>query len=298
MRIAYLVVAHKNPQLLKREIGMLSCEDCAFFIHIDQKTNIEEFAGIGGENVHFSEKRIPVYWGGFSQVQALLLLLRQALETPRDYDYFVHLHGSDYPLRGSKYIHAFLEENRGLEFMSTVKMPNEAAGQPISKINTRWIQSDKPVRRFLVRVLGKLGLGQRDYTKYLGSLEPYSGSAWWALTRDACRYILDFMESNKHVERYFRSAPASDEMFFHTILGNSAFGSRIRRSFLYEDWGAGGKHPTMINDHHVALFEAQEKVCLSDVWGSGEVLFARKFSDDNLALLERIDEMILRKEKH
>jgi hypothetical protein len=295
MIIAYLVVAHKNPQLLKKEIKVLSCEDCAFFIHIDQKSNIEEFAGISGENIHFAKKRMPVYWGGFSQVEALLLLLRQALERPREFDYFVHLHGSDYPLRDSGYIHAFLEENRGLEFISTVKMPNTPAGQPISKINRRWIQPDKPVRRFIVRVSGKFGLSQRDYRKYLGTLEPYSGSAWWALTRDACQYILQFLESNSHVEAYFRTAPAPDEMLFHTILGNSRFGSRIRRSFLYEDWAAGGGHAGMISEHHVALFEMQDSVRLSDVWGSGEALFARKFSDERLDLIQLIDDMILRK---
>jgi hypothetical protein len=104
------------------------------------------------------------------------------------------------------------------------------------------------------------------------------------------------MASNPHVERYFQTAPASDEMFFHTILGNSVFASRMRRNLHYTDWPDRGKHPSMINDQHVALFEAQEKVWLNDLWGSGEALFARKFSDDRLDLLQRIDTMILRKE--
>jgi hypothetical protein len=296
MKIAYLVFAYKNPKLLKGAIGTLSCEDCAFFIHIDQKSSIKEFSRIGGENVFFSEKRIPVYWGEFSGVQAILLLLRQALERSQDYDYFVLLSGSEYPLRSAKYIHAFLEENRGLEFMSIVKMPNEAAGKPISRINTLRLQSNKPVRRLAVRVLAKLGLAQRDYRKYLGSLEPYSGSTWWALTKEACQYILEFVQRNQHVEEYFQTTFAPEEMFFHTILGNSAFGSRTRRSLLYEDWSARGGHPAMISHQHLALFEAQEKVCLNDVYGSGEVLFARKFSDDRLDLLQRIDDMIRRKE--
>jgi hypothetical protein len=46
------------------------------------------------------------------------------------------------------------------------------------------------------------------------------------------------------------------------------------------------------------VFEQQEKVCVEDQFGSGEVLFARKFSDDRLDLLQRIDDMIDRKEKH
>jgi core-2/I-Branching enzyme len=295
MKIAYLVFAYKNPQLLKRVIGMLSSEDCAFFIHIDQKSSIKEFSGIRGENIFFSEKRIPVYWAEFSGVQAILLLVRQAMEGPQDYDYFVLLSGSEYPLRSGRYIRTSLEENRGLEFINIVKMP--APGKPISRINTLRYPSDKPVRRFASRVLAKLGLAQRDYRKYLGSLEPYSGITWWALTRDACQYILEFVARNQHMAEYFQNVFAPEETFFHTILGNSAFRSRIHRNLCYEDWSVPGGHPAMINGKHVAFFEAQEKVCVNDVYGPGELLFARKFSDDSLDLLQRIDDMIERKEK-
>ena len=298
MKIAYLVLTHNNPQLLKRAIGTLSSEDCAFFIHVDQKSRIEEFAGICGENVFFIEKRVAVYWGEFAEARAILLLLHQALEAPQDYDYFVLLSGSDYPLRGGKYIHAFLEENRGLEFMSLVKVPNEAAGKPISRINTLRLPSNVPVRRFAVKALAKLGLAQRDYRKYLGSLEPYSGSEWWTLTRGACQYLSDFAERNQHVEKYFQATCAPVESFFQTIVGNSAFGHRIRRNLLYEDWSARSAHPAMMDDRHVEFFEAQEKICADDVYGSGEVLFARKFSDNRLDLLQRIDDMIRRKEEH
>ena len=296
VKIAYLVFAYKNPQLLQRAIEALSGEDCEFFIHIDQKSDIKEFSGIEGRNVFFSEKRLPVYWGEFSGVQAILLLLRQALERSQNCDYLVLLSGSEYPLRGREYIHAFLEANRGGEFISTVKMPNEAAGKPISRINTLRIQSHKPVRRFAVRALAKLGLAQRDYRKYLGSLEPYAGSTWWALTRDACQYLSEFVERNRHVEEYFQSVFAPEEAFFHTILGNSAFHSRTRRNLLYEDWFARGGHPEMIDEHHIALFESQQKVFLDDVFGSGEALFARKFSDDRLDLIQRVDAMILQKD--
>jgi hypothetical protein len=39
-KIAYLVFAYKNPQLLKRAIKRLSTEHCAFLVHIDQKIDI------------------------------------------------------------------------------------------------------------------------------------------------------------------------------------------------------------------------------------------------------------------
>jgi hypothetical protein len=171
-----------------------------------------------------------------------------------------------------------------------VKMPNAEAGKPISRINTLRIPSERPVRRLLVRILAKLGLAQRDYRKYLGSLEPYSGHTWWTLTREACQYIIDFEKSNQSVVRYFEDTFAPEEMFFHTILGNSPFRSRVRRNLVYEDWSARGSHPAMINEKHIAFLATQEKVNLSDAYGSGELLFARKFSDDNLDMVRKIEE--------
>lgn len=297
MKIAYLVFAYKNPQVLKKAIEALSSEDCAFFIHIDQKSRIEVFSQIKGENVFFTEKRIPVYWAEFSGIEAILLLIRKALEAPRTYEYFVLLSGSDYPLRSREYIANFLKQNRSLEFINSVKMPNEAAGKPISRINTLRVSSNRPASRFIVRALAKLGLAERDYRNHLMGLEPYSGSTWWVLSREACQYISDFSECNPCMTKFFELVFSPEESFFHTILGNSKFRARIRRNVLFEDWSAGGAHPAMINDQHLKLFDAQEKVLCSDVYGDGEALFARKFSDDNLDILQRVDQMITRKER-
>jgi hypothetical protein len=294
--VAYLVFAYKNPQVLKRAMTRLSSEDCAFFVHIDQKSDMEQFSSIRGENIFFSDRRIPVYWAEFSGIDAILLLIRQALERHEHYDYFVLLSGSEYPLRSGRYIHAFLEENRDLEFISMVKMP--APGKPISRINTLRFPTDKPIRRFAFRALAKVGLANRDYRKYLEGLEPYSGITWWGLSRKACEYIVRFMETNPHVEKYFRCTHAPEESFFHTILGNSAFRTRARGNLLYEDWPPiGARGPAMITDRHVAFFETQDKICVEDAYGRHEALFARKLSDDNLDLLDRIDAMIRRKEE-
>lgn len=295
VKIAYLVLTHKNPRLLSRVIRTLSAEHSTFFVHIDKKSNIKEFSGVGGGRVCVSRERISVYWGEFSVVRSVLLLLQQALDAPETFDYFILLSGSDYPLRDGPYIHSFLEENYGLNFISMVHIPNERAGMPLSRISRRRIESSRPVSQLAVRLAARLGLAERDYRKHLGSLEPYGGDMWWALTRAACEYLLEFVRRNPHVEEYFRSTTAPDEMFVHTVLGNSAFASRMRRNLHYEDWSSPGSHPAMINDQHLGLFEAREKVCLNDIWGSGEVLFARKFSDDSLNLLDRLDDMIERK---
>jgi hypothetical protein len=296
MKIAYLILAHNNPGVLQRSIRQLSDADSAFFIHIDKKADIARFSNVKGENIHFSKERVTVFWAEYSMVDAILILLRQALQASPSYEYFILLSGSDYPLRSRDYIRDFLETNRGSEYISIVKIPNEAAGQPLSKINSIWPPSDRPVVRFLARAFGKFGLARRDYRRYLGTLEPYAGATWWTLTRDACEYIVRFLDGNPRLEKFFRYTPASDEMIFHTILGNSEFRRRMRRNLFYTDWSDCGSHPAMIGERHITLFQKQERVFFSDPYGSGEVLFARKFSDSNLSLIERVDRMIAHKE--
>lgn len=297
MKLAYLVIAHRNPKLLKKEVEALSDSDCAFFIHIDKKSNLEEFSGIRGHNVYFID-RIPVYWGEFSQVQATVGLLQQAMGARFAFDYFVLLSGSEYPLKSSREIQSFFQANQGTEFMNLVKVPNEAAGKPLARINTLAVSHESPaIVRLAIKGMARLGLAQRDYRKQLGDLEPYSGSTWWALTRDACQYALDFLEHNPHVTEFFKNTFAPDEALLHTIVGNSKFGTRTRRNLIYEDWSASAASPAMLTASHVALFESSDVIYGNDVYGSGELLFARKFSDENIELVERIDEMIARRKE-
>lgn len=297
MKIAYLILAHRNPKLIKKMIDTLSFEDCSFFVHIDKKSNINDFLFIKGNNIFFSDKRIAVYWAEYSMVEAILILIKQALNGTQNYDYFILLGGSDYPLRSKEYIHKFFDKSRGTEFISMVKVPNDEAGVPLSKINTIAISSNRPIYKFITRIWARLGLARRDYRKHLGALEAYGGSTWWALTRDACQYILDFVGENQLICKYFEKTYTSDETFFQTILGNSIFKTHIHRSLMYDDWSAGQRHPAMINNEHLTFFEAHEKVSLNDAFGPGEMLFARKFSDDSLELVQRIDEMITRKDR-
>ncbi|HEY1580387.1 MAG TPA: beta-1,6-N-acetylglucosaminyltransferase [Terracidiphilus sp.] len=294
MKVAYLVFAYRNPLLLGRAIRKLSSKDSAFFIHIDQKSDIAEFAEIQGENVFFSPERIPVYWGEFSGVEAISLLLRQAMASPRHFDYFVLLSGSEYPLRSATYIETYLEEHRGAEFISLVKVP--ARGKPLSRITTRRPQSNQPARRLLFRTLAKAGLATRNHEKYLGNLEPYAGNTWWALSREACREILQVIEKNGDFVKFFRDVFAPEEAFFHTIVGNSSLRGCAVGNLVFEDWSEQGARPKIIDEPHFASWMVQNEVKLQDVFGDREALFARKFSDTNLKLLDAVDRMIEAKE--
>lgn len=296
MKIAYLMLAHTNPRHIKRMVETLSCEDCSFFLHIDNKIDIGTFSEISGPNVFFVRDRLTIYWAEYSLVEATLRLIRQALDCPLMPDYLVLLSGSDFPLRTKEYIHSFFDEHRGSEFISIVKIPSREGGLRLSHINVLRIPAAQPVLRFIVRLFSKLGFARLDYRKELRNMQPYGGSQWWALSSEACRYIVDFAQENADTCRFFAKTSAPDETFFHTILGNSELRSRIQRNVMYEDWRAGSPHPNMIGEWHLDRFRGQDKVMVDDVFGAGELLFARKFSDATLPLSEELTEIAKQKD--
>lgn len=295
MKIAYLILAHRNPRLVQKAMAVLAGEDASFFIHIDAKADFVPFAVLRGPRVFFTEPRLPVYWGEYSQTAAILLLIGQALGADPRPDYLVLMSGSDFPLRSGRYIRDFLTTNRGKEFITMVKMPGP--GKPLSRINTLRFPSTRPLLRFVFRALAKAGLAQRDYRRHLGGLEPYAGHTWWTLSRAACEHLLDYLQRHPTVPRFFANTHAPDECLFHTILANSPFQSQIRRHLVFEDWRSPAAHPEMINTEHLEYFESQNKVAPRDGHGPGELLFARKFSDEEIQLADRVVAMIARKEK-
>jgi hypothetical protein len=77
------MLVHKNPRLLRRAIGALSSEGCGFsFILTESLTS--GVAGITGSNIFLSEPRRSIYWAEFSNVEAEMQLIRQALDSSGD----------------------------------------------------------------------------------------------------------------------------------------------------------------------------------------------------------------------
>jgi len=295
VKIAYLIMAHNTPRHVQRLVSALSTSSAGFFIHVDRKSRLSDFS-VTGDGVHFTKKRVAVFWGDFTQVEAILALIEAALADERRFERFVLLSGADYPLRSASEIESFFESHPKTEFINLVPMPSVAAGKPISRLSTYWLRPATPrpfraVQRLLMmaRVLPR----ERDYRSCFGGLAPYAGSTWWALSRDACEYIADVANRETRLVRFHRHAHCPDESFFQTILGNSDFKSRIARNLTYTDWSAGGRSPATISDRHLPILRTQSSFPEEDVYGTGPMLFARKFTDERGDLVAELDRHIL-----
>lgn len=299
MKLAYLLLCHNTPDHTGRLVEALTAEGNDIYVHLDAKSDLPINLP-AGTAVSYVDDNVPVYWGEFSQVQAILLLMKLALRSTTEYDYLVLLSGSDYPVRSQAYIKSFFQKNYGCEFINTVKMPNEQLGKPLTRLTEFRPGSDrrmlKPASELLVRLSRLAGGGypRRDYRRALSGLTPYAGSTWWALTAGACRHILTFCDAHARFVDYFKCTLCPDEMFFQTIIGNSGFAEKIRHNLTYVDWDRfGPPFPAWINPWHLEHFRANRPLHEEDAYGEGELLFVRKFRDDSVSLTAQIDEWLL-----
>ena len=300
MKIAYLILAHNTPNHLSRLVRALDSSNASFFIHLDRKSDISAFRlGLTQHNVTFLEDRIPVYWGGFSDIEATIKLIKRALNGSLSPSYLVLLSGSDYPIKGPQYIESFFSANHGQQFMNLVPMPCDAIGKPLSRLQAYWLQtpcSNRLVERVtarLNRLINEQLKLKRDHSEVFKKLTPYAGSQWWALTQEACHYIISFIESKSDIVKFFKNIYMPDESFFQTIIGNSQFANDVTRNLTFADWSRPTGGPAVIDMDHLALFANTDHVMGDDTYGRGELLFARKFPDDSSLLTDFIDKHLL-----
>lgn len=291
VRTAYLILAHDKPLHLGKLVAALSTPSAAILIHLDARADESRFRHVPA--AHFCSPRVPVYWGEFSQVEAILLLLRHAVRL--GCDRYVLLSGSDYPVQPVSYIRRFFQSRTATEFINIVSMPSREAGKPLSRLTEFRHRSDaSPLRRALRSVLvwTRALPRERDPVRGLAGLQPFAGSTWWAITHAAAEFILHFTAVHPRIVRFFHNVDCPDEAFFQTILGNSPFRDRLQRNLTYADWSGGGDSPAYLDDRHLEMFRAPGPLVQSDVYGSGEYLFARKFSDAHPDVVDELATII------
>ena len=96
MKIAHVVIFHKNPGSVERLVKAMSHPDFDFYLHLDKKVNIEPFAYLSNlPNTYLVSKRIPVRWAGFSQVEAFISAMDDIINSGVQYDFVNLLSGQD-----------------------------------------------------------------------------------------------------------------------------------------------------------------------------------------------------------
>ena len=225
-RIAHLILAHSDPEHIKRLARRLSMFSDVY-IHIDKNIDIIPFKMIleEGENISFLENRYHCEWGGWNSIPAEIALLKAALDK-FNYDRFVFLQGGDYPIKSNEYIIDYFEKHPTVEFIRACNCSHAKDKYLYGKCRYYVYPNNRNIlKRIHDKVIRLLDIKMRSGIIKDGDEEydVYWGSAQWAITNEFARYVVNFYESHPKFNRWFYHAFPADEMYFQTVLMNSKF---------------------------------------------------------------------------
>jgi hypothetical protein len=249
MRIAYLILAHKNPQQIERMFRAIYHPDNHYLFHIDRKSPPECHACV-------------VRWASFSVIDTTLLGIRQLMELSPHWDMFMNLSGQDFPLRSQDEIRDKLAANADRNFVEHFDpMP-------------RWEDALARIRRIRISPpftasafnIPKIRIDR--WSRYLGNATYFGGSSYFVLSRRFCEFMIGSPEFERY-RRFFRFTYTSDEIFIQTFIMNSAMRDTVVNDNLRQlNWSEGKAQPK------IYTMADREELLGSDA------LFARKFDVD------------------
>ena len=309
MRIAYIILAHKDFQQLYRLVLRLNDSHASFIICVDKKTDEAEYLKVVAslsrlKNIHFIKNRPKVHHYYFSMVQATIQCIEELFQKNVSFAYAFLLSGQHYPIKTNQEIINFLQKNQGKEFINYFPLPSDVHWQDqrggLDRIErwhflliSKWwhIYPGKLVRRVSANLRSRFMVMPRLVGKFLfkrtfpAGFQPYGGSQWWCLSRECLEFILEFVRNNKKFVDFFRYTLVPDEMFFQAIILNSHYKSKLVNDCLvHTKWTVEKRsHPMVMTKLDFATLSKSQK------------LFARKFdTDEDVEILDMIDRNLLK----
>jgi len=277
MKIAHLILTHKNPAQLERLLRAMEHPAFHFYIHIDRKTDIAPFLYLASNrNVHFIRQRTKIYWAGYGTIQATLNGFEEIL--PKGYDYINVISGQDFPIKPASQIYQYLSERKGTEFMTHESIDSEWPEAAVRVQRYHLINWKIPGKHRLEVLANKI-LPAR---KFPLDFKLVGRANWFTITPAAAQYIQDFLKKHPGVIRFFKLSWGADELIFSTILYNSPFRKHMAPNLIYVDWtGKTDGHPNILTRKDFTKLQQSEK------------LFARKLDMEvDAALFDMLEEHI------
>ncbi len=260
MKVAHLILAHKNPVQLRKLLSSLQHPDGHAYVHLDRKSDAQEFAHLfNGRDVFSLEKRVSVHWAGWGTIQATINGFEE-LEH-KGYDYINVISAQDFPIQPIEAFHQHLQTTHK-EYITCESVATEWTEVQQRVYSYSFINWSIPGKFRLEALFNKL-VGRRTFPL---PYEIVGRSNWFTLSMEAVRYCLRQLKEQPAIARYFRYCWGADEFIFSTILYNSGFRERIVNNLVYVDWsGSANGHPKILRTEDLPAIHASGK------------FFARKF---------------------
>ncbi|KAF5181362.1 Beta-glucuronosyltransferase glcat14a [Thalictrum thalictroides] len=291
-RLAYLVSGSKGDlEKLWRTLRALYHPWNVYVVHLDLESPVEErlelelridkdpiYAKVG--NVYMITKANMVTYRGPTMVANTLHASSILLKKSKDWDWFINLSASDYPLvTQDDMIFTFSKLNRNLNFVeytSHLDWKEDQRAKPL--IIDPGLYRSKKSDVFLTTEKRELPTGFKLFT----------GSAWMVLSRHFVEFCIGGWDNlPRTLLMYYTNFLSSPEGYFQTVICNVPLfqGTTVNHDLHYISWD----NPPKQHPHTLSLNDTDSMI-------SSDAPFARKFRKDD-PVLDKIDKELLHREK-
>lgn len=284
MKIAYLILCHKNPH----QVNLLTKELCRdgnqIFLHWDQrsyKKYVPCLTPRKGLTIIPYEKTGQVSWSDFSICEAERMLCGYAAQ--QTFDYVFYLSGQDFPLWSQQEIKDYLSQRMGTNFIDIL---NETSPyyKNFEKRNQLHHWNFLRKNTFGARCLRKIYYwltGGTTYTfpffKRKAPLPLYYGSNWWCLTGECLRELVSLYDNTPGLKKFFQGSICSDECLFQSLFMKSSYRNTNQPNLTYIDWSEHKASPKTFSLTDKPVLFTQSEKCFArkfDTLKDEEILFA------------------------
>ena len=289
MRVAHIILTHKNPVQLARLIKTMQHPLFDFYVHADTKMCADSLKYVESlPNVKLIKARIGCNWGGYSILKAIFNSLNEVLASGVNYDFINLLSAQDYPISTSQEICEYLAIRRGVNFITYDPSHDSEWWQHAANRYEKYHLTDWKIKGtfYLEKALNFFSSSRKfpDYEILYGG----NKSTWWTISSECASYLIEVFDKNKKLRKFLQFCWGTDEFVIPTLILNSPFrDSVVNNNMRYIDWTEGNASPKLL------MLADFEKI------RSSNMHFARKFDlDQDENILNKIDEQLLTNRVH
>jgi hypothetical protein len=280
MKIAFIILAYKNPKQLRWMIEALKNTNHSFYVHIDKqqndipfRTELEQMENVQWEWL----PRTETYWGSYPCVKAVIEGMKYA-KLKDDYDYYIHLSGQDFPVVdattlqhrltlnvGQSFLFNFkieegLWDNKGKDRLTTLHFFKKRKRYSITS------NSKNPLNKILYFIWQKIVINQFDKRHQF-----YGGEFYFIFHKSALQQLLTNQLKFAWLHKRLQYTLIPEEIYIPTMLmaNSSSEIHVVNDTKRYIKWSMVGSSPKTLNESNF------EQIAESDNW------FARKFDFEN-----------------
>lgn len=277
--------------LLQKQVELLSNGKNRIVIHIDSKYALDvadpRYIQIANTPcVSFIENRINVQWGSYKFIEVILEFFK-VIYSFEDISYVHLLSTQCFPVKSIEEIDRFFSFAQKKQFINNIEFTapylrkrfelyhfHELYNPRSKKFKDRMIKSVAAFLRIIQNGFRNINI-KRPFPKNFPKTV-FGGSAWWSISIDCAKYILDYANQNPDVLKRFSFTQLPDECFIQTIVMNSKFANDVENNNLryIKFFPVGSSFAAELGEEDI------------DHIKSSNAFFARKFSLQSLSLLK------------